>query len=63
MKTTWDTNSIQFPRLLAEVWAVLEYEQYRELAVSMDLSEDEVRSLFQRADEEWEAIKERLQRK
>ncbi len=63
MKTTWDTNSIQFPRLLAEVWAVLEYEQYRELAVSMDLSEDEVRSLFRRADEEWEAIKEKLQRK
>lgn len=53
----WRRDDLQFPRLLAEVQAVLEPGQYKELSVSMDLSNKEVEELFDRADTAWERIK------
>lgn len=46
----------QFPRLLAEVFATQDLNM-ESLASSMDLTVEEVRGLFVRADEAWEAIK------
>lgn len=42
----WRENSIQFPRLLAEVSAVIEDRQIAEIAISMGLPESKVRELF-----------------
>lgn len=57
----WEDNSLQFPRLLAEIYAVgLTDEQWTGLADSMDLELEFVNELFERAQEEWDAIKERL---
>lgn len=51
-------NSIQFPRLLAEIVAVgLTDEQIEGLAVSMDLDTSEVHELFIRAEKEWDVIR------
>jgi hypothetical protein len=51
-------NSIQFPRLLAEINAVgLTKQQMRDLCSSMDLDERHVRALFERAEIEFERIK------
>lgn len=57
----WRENSIQFPRLLAEIDAVspLTPQQEQDVADSMDLSVEAVRSLFERASRSWERIKER----
>lgn len=54
----WADNSIQFPRLLAEIMATQDQLDMLALAQSMDLSVDEVRELFDRAQEKWEQIKE-----
>lgn len=55
----WRNDAIQFPRLLAEVRAVgLTDEQYAGLAESMDLDRDEIDEVLERAEEEWEAIKD-----
>jgi hypothetical protein len=53
----WERNEIQFPRLLAESAAVLTTEQYKEIAQSMDLTLEEVTSLFERAELVWNEIK------
>jgi hypothetical protein len=43
MSTTWNNNSIQFPRLLAEIRAVgLSDGQYSQLGTSMDLERDDI---------------------
>lgn len=57
--TTWEDDSIQFPRLLSEIlntqgsldWEALE---------DMDLSRDQIEELFDRADARWQAIKRRI---
>lgn len=54
---TWNNNDIQFPRLIAECWAVLTEEQFKELCSSMDLDAEELTSLFERADEVWQKAK------
>lgn len=47
----WNDNSIQFPRLLAEISAVgLTPGQFEELAVAMDLSVEQIDELFERAE-------------
>lgn len=57
--TTWELNRVQFPRLLAEIMAIgLTDEQIEGLATSMDLHRVDVYDLFDRADDEWQAIKE-----
>lgn len=61
MKSIWERNEVQFPRLLSEAAMVLTTEQYEEIAQSMDLTLDEVTSLFERAERAWDNIKkERL---
>ncbi len=56
----WLDNSIQFPRLLAELYAVVDYKTVREAADSMDLTDAQVDEVFQRACAEWERIKSEL---
>ena len=57
-KHLWNDNGIQFPRLLAEIWAVgLTDEQYRLLEDSMDLHRKEIDELFERAESRFEEIK------
>ena len=60
MNKIWEDNNIQFPRLLAEIASTVEITepQFAELCASMDLSRDEVNELFERAEVEWQRIKE-----
>lgn len=59
-KDLWQYNHIQFPRLLAEIAAIdIGEECWDELLENMDLESDELAELFDRAQEEWEAIKNR----
>lgn len=58
MSDNWENNSIQFPRLIAELWGVLNHEQFSHLCDSMDLPMENVEELFTRANAEWEAIKD-----
>jgi hypothetical protein len=53
----WNNNSIQFPRLLSEVHAIIGKEMIQEIANSMDLPFFRVRELLQRADDEFERLK------
>jgi hypothetical protein len=58
----WDNNRLQFARLLSEIYANIELkdEQWRSLEESMDLSRDEILSLFERADEVFQKSKRRV---
>ena len=58
----WDNNRVQFARLLSEIYANIELkdEQWRSLEESMDLSRDEILSLFERADEVFQKSKRRV---
>lgn len=56
MADIWNDNEIQFPRLLAEINATQELD-LDILAESMDLSVDEVKELFERANNKFEDIK------
>lgn len=60
MPQLWDNNRVQFARLLSEIYANIEFtdEMFSYLEDSMDLSRDEILSLFERADEEWQRQKE-----
>jgi ElaB/YqjD/DUF883 family membrane-anchored ribosome-binding protein len=61
MKNAWKNNKIQFPRLLSEIRAIgLTAEQYSFLEESTDLSVAEIDELFERAEEEFDKIKENL---
>lgn len=53
----WDSNTIQFARLLCEIAATQDLDM-KTLAESMDLTLDQVNKLFDRANTEWEAIKQ-----
>lgn len=56
----WDYNSVQFPRLIAEIAAIdIGEEAWDELLTSMDIESEDLSELFDRAQEEWEAIKNR----
>lgn len=54
----WDDDSIQFPRLLAEIMATQDNLDVDALCEAMDLGREDIWELFDRAQEEWEAIKE-----
>jgi hypothetical protein len=59
-KGTWGNDGIQFPRLLAEINAVgLTTAQIKALCVSMDLQPAQITELLERAECEWEALKDR----
>lgn len=49
----WDANIIQFPRLLAEIMATQDNLDIKALAEAMDLSEDDVCTLLDRAQRDW----------
>jgi len=55
--SNWENNTIQFPRLLAEIMATQDALNIPALAESMDLTVDEVGELFDRADAIWQRIK------
>lgn len=54
----WGQDSIQFARLVAEINATgLTRNQWKSLLESMDLNDDELDELFDRADRAWHQIK------
>ena len=55
----WEDNNIQFPRLLAEIWYTQEID-YDELCDSMDLTDEQVDELFDRARTIWETHLEKM---
>lgn len=59
MQSLWKCNSVQFPRLLSEIMAsgCLTEEAWDTLLKEMDLESDELSELFDRAQTEWEAVK------
>lgn len=58
----WARDSIQFPRLLAEINAVgLTKKQRADLCTSMDVTDAEITELLNRAEREWEKQKDRAQ--
>jgi len=60
-KSSWNKNSIQFPRLLSEICAIgLTEDQKTELCDNMDIDENELDELFNRAQRDFERIKERV---
>ena len=59
--TKWENDAIQFPRLLAEIRMFgLTDEQVEQVCDSMDINEQELDILFERAEDEWQRIKDRL---
>lgn len=52
----WDNDEIQFPRLISEILATQDIN-YELLGASMNLTADQVKELFTRADQKWEMIK------
>jgi hypothetical protein len=62
MKNPWKDDKIQFARLLCEIQAniVGSKEDWDLLLESMDLTQEEVDSLFERAGKVWEASKVRV---
>lgn len=61
MKKLWKNNKVQFARLLAEIEAVgLTGDQRKSLCDSMDLDLVELDELFERAQTEFQTIKESL---
>lgn len=60
-KDAWFDDSIQFPRLLAEIRAVgLTSQQYADLARSMDLSKNQIDAVLARAEVAFEQIKRQI---
>jgi hypothetical protein len=61
-KQNWENDSIQFPRLIAELEAAggLQYDKLLgELSESMDLTVNEISEIVDRAQKAWETIKEK----
>lgn len=57
----WQNDAIQFPRLLSEMLATVDFtaRQRAALAESMDLTWDQIGELLDRADHVWQDIKQR----
>jgi len=56
----WDDNSLQFPRLLAEIMATQDNLDITALAEAMDVEEEDVVELMHRAQKVWEKRKEQF---
>ena len=56
----WDNNNVQYPRLLSEINAVLSFEDRIAVAESMDITLDELETLFDRAEADFIKIKNNL---
>lgn len=61
-KGNWENNDIQFPRLIAEAEAVGAFPGriLKALAKEMDLVVEEVGEIIDRAQNEWQRIKDNL---
>lgn len=59
MKTTWENNGIQFPRLIAEAdqAGAFNGNVLRTMAIEMDLTVNEVLEVVERATTKWDQIK------
>ena len=57
----WNNDAIQFPRLLAELYASVDLSRknWDALGASMDLTRDEITDIFERAQATWDDIKAR----
>lgn len=53
----WENNSVQFPRLLAEIAATQDQLNLPALAEAMDVTPQQVSELFDRAQAQWEVVK------
>ena len=53
----WDNNEIQFARLLCELVATCDDLKLRDCCESMDINQDELNELYDRAHAVWEASK------
>lgn len=61
MSDCWPNNAIQFPRLLAEINAIgLTPDQLQELCLNTGLSSEEINDVFERAEQEFRALKDGL---
>lgn len=60
----WGQNDVQFPRLLGEIYAMVQFtpEQEAVLCSCMDLKWDDVCEILERADAVWQAIKNKTGR-
>ena len=59
MSGLWEDDTIQFPRLLAEIMGVgLDEAQWDALCETMYITSDELSELFYRAESRWQRIKE-----
>ena len=58
----WMDDSIQFPRLISEIYAncTIDGNDWNHLMDSMSLEEHELEELFSRARDKWERIKKEL---
>jgi len=58
----WDDDELQFARLLAEaeLSGAFTIEVVQDLQTSMDLNEDDIHELLERAQQTWDDAKERL---
>lgn len=61
-KTTWEKDSIQFPRLLGEMYGCIQFTKKQKLALceSMDLEWEDILSLLRRADAKFQGIKAKI---
>jgi len=60
-KNQWDKDSVQFPRLLAEIHAMgLGVAEVSHLCREMDITQEQLEELFYRAEKQWEKIKSDL---
>jgi phospholipid N-methyltransferase len=57
--TLWDIDSVQFVRLLGEIFATIEItnEDWANLATSMDLEDEQLQELIDRAQTRWDEVK------
>lgn len=57
----WYNDLIQFPRLISEISACVHISEddWKALCESMDLTDNELNELFDRAQAEWERVKAR----
>ena len=60
-KDLWENDNVQFARLLSEMRGIvtIKKSEMKELCASMDLSENEIDELFERADSAFIRIKEK----
>ena len=59
MEDLWSDNLTQFARLICEIEATQELD-LESLAVSMDLSQEDLLSLFERANKVFEEVKKKV---